>query len=1066
MAEYVGEQFILRFDADDSGVQNILNQIINTAAKGVTVGISMDADVTKVVKKIEEVSNVMQQKIGSGTFDFNELFNLKSAIGELGNLSKKFKDLSPIFNALNDGANNLTASMTQIASLKLDASQFSSLKQSLENIDTSIQNISNKLDGVSSSSGVQKVAKEAKEVAVEMDKAAHATDELGKKQKALGSVGTTPVGKVAKSPINTNNSGVDASNGALKERLGTLELTEDSLRTIIALFKKMEASLSSIKKIFVDVGDGAEFSPLLSAIDQINASIHELNLSTKNIGLNMNVDVDSTSVLDKNFEEKSAKALIAYQRLFEQIKMSGAGGAAINDAFFGFDLSNFDSTLSKVKALYTFIEKARQDAKNLNGGRDVLKQSIDSKYWTQASAALRQMTIAENQIKAAGDTNGLENLFAKTDLTEVLNQLRLIVINLEEISASALEFKNIFKEGFNVSSQLEEISKLTNKIKELETELSKVKSGNGITAKTTTTGANGEQLALESTLHKTYELQDIIATTLLSVDESITKISNAASTKLIPVLDAINEKIKVNGSDAIASAKAQQQAIKDTARELNNTNSKTKKTGGSGSDLDAVTKSSYAELTKLTKQVYAEKQAIAKLDAKNNANEIAARQAIIASRQEEIDIIREGQHYYGLTQGQEEAAYRQLRANLEQQLVLTKGKTSDKTAQTQEKQYITQLNAHYADYVNKLKEAQILRAKRDEMRPLASDEDMAAITEKIIVAEEKLTAAWRVVRDEFAKDPFAKTHISAKLLQSELEAASISAEKLTGQEIIDKYHNARKIVSSGLHSTGFINTKDAQEVQKLISTVKELDVLIDQVGANGIAESEENQQKIFETIKALENLKRNVNVYEAFEAGAYNTYNKKGAYAGHLTDLSQDSELSGLKGQVDSGAITQKAALEQVAASIAKAKVEVVDYSEATGQLTARFRDQQKNLQQITVGFQDVGNATRHNIKPIEQYQSAFNKMFSGVGKKLKELLRYFSAFTIVMRVINTIKNGIQTVRELDTALTELKIVTGSTTGEMAKFHKQAQQVASAIAGTTLEVTKSATEWSRLGLIK
>ena len=44
------------------------------------------------------------------------------------------------------------------------------------------------------------------------------------------------------------------------------------------------------------------------------------------------------------------------------------------------------------------------------------------------------------------------------------------------MSKSALEFKSTFKEGFNVTASVEEINKLTNRVKELEDELSKIKS--------------------------------------------------------------------------------------------------------------------------------------------------------------------------------------------------------------------------------------------------------------------------------------------------------------------------------------------------------------------------------------------------------------------------------------------------------------------------------------------------------------------------------------------------------------------------------------------------------------
>lgn len=290
--------------------------------------------------------------------------------------------------------------------------------------------------------------------------------------------------------------------------------------------------------------------------------------------------------------------------------------------------------------------------------------------------------------------------------------------------------------------------------------------------------------------------------------------------------------------------------------------------------------------------------------------------------------------------------------------------------------------------------------------------------------------------------------------------AQEDARKTAASKLESSYNTVGKTLRS-VGSGDLIDTAESKLVQELIVKFKEYDVLLATVNNDFERLSDNQQQEIQDSIDAFNKLTQAQK--DAFKSGAYNTYNKSGRYQGSLTDLSQDSALSGLRKQVAEGTLSQKDALTQIATSIAKAKLETVDYNEETGKLTATFRDQQKNMQQITVGFQDVGNATRHTVKQTEQYKSMASKAFSSVVSKLKELLRYFSSFTIIMSAWNSVKKGVQVVKELDSALTELKVVTGNTTSEMARFQKQAQQVASAIASTTLEVTQSATEWARLG---
>lgn len=244
---------------------------------------------------------------------------------------------------------------------------------------------------------------------------------------------------------------------------------------IESLFTSIESSLSSIKGVLVDVGDGEELSPLLKTIANIESAIDNLSSSVKGIGLNMNIDFGSDSEMEAKAQAKISNALQAYQNLFDHIKMSSAGGSLITQKFFDFDINQFDTPMSKLQAYIKFIKDMREETKKMFGGQDILKIDTDDKYWNRASAAMGQVKKTFNEMKATNDTNPLENIFGKTDLTEVISQLENIVSKLDEISVSAKGFTETFKNGLNVNASVEEIEKLTNRVKELEDELAKVK---------------------------------------------------------------------------------------------------------------------------------------------------------------------------------------------------------------------------------------------------------------------------------------------------------------------------------------------------------------------------------------------------------------------------------------------------------------------------------------------------------------------------------------------------------------------------------------------------------------
>ena len=252
-------------------------------------------------------------------------------------------------------------------------------------------------------------------------------------------------------------------------------LTALSNHFVSEMSGRMTSSIKEVKSTLSDVGDGGELAPLLQTISKIENAINELSTSVKGIGLNMNIDVGSDSEMEAKVQSKIANALQAYQRLFDHIKMSSAGGSVVNNAFFEFDINQYDTMMGKLQAYKKFIENMRNEAKVQYNGKDVLYQNTEKSYWTQASAAMSQVTKAFNEMNASSSTNPLSDMFGKTDLSEVIEQLGLIVAKLEEISTTASSFKNVFDNGFNVTASVEEIDKLTNRVKELEDELSKIK---------------------------------------------------------------------------------------------------------------------------------------------------------------------------------------------------------------------------------------------------------------------------------------------------------------------------------------------------------------------------------------------------------------------------------------------------------------------------------------------------------------------------------------------------------------------------------------------------------------
>lgn len=115
---------------------------------------------------------------------------------------------------------------------------------------------------------------------------------------------------------------------------------------------------------------------------------------------------------------------------------------------------------TKIESLFTSIESS------LSSIKGVLVDVGDGEELSPLLKQLDNIREATSNIK----------LSLNLDLgNEVFEQLNTIVSKLDEISVSAKGFAETFKNGLNVNASVEEIEKLTNRVKELESELAKIK---------------------------------------------------------------------------------------------------------------------------------------------------------------------------------------------------------------------------------------------------------------------------------------------------------------------------------------------------------------------------------------------------------------------------------------------------------------------------------------------------------------------------------------------------------------------------------------------------------------
>lgn len=495
------EELKLAIKIDDATIeQSLLKQFANAQKMADKVVLDFK-NVNFDDKQIEAKFKELQKKAGQNPIDFSISGNTLDMLGQID------KRLTEIF-SIGKGKSFIDSSST-VADIGKIENKINELDKKYEEAQKKLSSIgsggiSGKDVNLVDNKEFQKLSDNFEKIKGEIDELKQKINTIDIDTEWLNNFTTRLDEELTDTQAKLDNfiNDFNSSFGKINTSTSDTLFNEESIRIFEKLLTSIESSLSSIKGVLVDVGDGEELSPLLKTIANIESAIDNLSSSVKGIGLNMNIDFGSDTELEAKAQAKISNALQAYQNLFEHIKMSSAGGSYINNKFFDFDINQFDTPMSKLQAYIKFIKDMREEAKKMFGGKDILKINTDDKYWNRASAAMGQVKKTFNEMKAASDTNPLENIFGKTDLTEVLNQLSAIVSKLDEISMSTNRFADVFKDGLNVNASVDEIEKLTNRVKELESELAKIK--------TPTTVATPQESNISSDISSQVKVSDNI----------------------------------------------------------------------------------------------------------------------------------------------------------------------------------------------------------------------------------------------------------------------------------------------------------------------------------------------------------------------------------------------------------------------------------------------------------------------------------------------------------------------------------------------------------------------------
>ena len=156
------------------------------------------------------------------------------------------------------------------------------------------------------------------------------------------------------------------------------------------------------------------------------------------------------------------------------------------------------------------------------------------------------------------------------------------------------------------------------------------------------------------------------------------------------------------------------------------------------------------------------------------------------------------------------------------------------------------------------------------------------------------------------------------------------------------------------------------------------------------------------------------------------------------------------------------AALKEAVNFMSEGKAKIGEFNKECNELNYTVKNGDGTFTEFTAKINAAGTAIVETTGKTKKSTTMFGRFFDGIKKKAAEITKYFSSMMIIMRIWSELKRGVTYVKEIDSALTELKKVTDETDETYAQFLKTMSQTGAEVGATVKDLTNMAANWARL----
>lgn len=193
----------------------------------------------------------------------------------------------------------------------------------------------------------------------------------------------------------------------------------------------------------------------------------------------------------------------------------------------------------------------------------------------------------------------------------------------------------------------------------------------------------------------------------------------------------------------------------------------------------------------------------------------------------------------------------------------------------------------------------------------------------------------------------------------------------------------------------------------------------------------------------------------------------RSAFSKIVQDLKLQENAVGIVNPEDIADVDNlRATLKEYINYITNAEIENEKFNESGQKLSGTFKNAKGEIQDVSVSIKTLSDGTKivtSNLGTTRKEVTNLSKFMDELSMKFRNLGSYLLSFVGFYEVWGAIRQGVTYVRELDSALTEMRKVSDETVSSLKEFQQESFNVAESVGSTAKEIQNSTAEWLKLG---